>query len=617
VGGTLESVPDWFYRTVAQPILFRLPDSAARAVALGCVGALGRSPPGRWLIDLLGHLRADGALAGEKAGVRWAAPVGLGVWVDPEARATRALDLFGAGFVEIGPVSRVPRAGSTARRAAGGEPRLERPADRRHFGVEPMKARLRRMGRTVVPRWIRVAPSPGVAPATAGAQIVALAGELAEWADVFVVERAPAGLGGMGERPWLAVVTGEEELDAVPSSAAGVLAECELDPVVLARWRARLGSERVLVATGMGEPADLVALLAAGADAVQGDAALVFAGPGAIKRAHELLAAERAGAATPAKDGARGPRAAASPAPRQAWFWGGVLGGALAAGGLVTLVLALGPVLLPYDEHYLGLTAAELARLQPLVHDFMAHDRATLAGTMLGLGALYLALALGGMRRGGHWAQVALTSSALVGFASFFSFLGFGYFDPLHAFVSVVLLQFTLLAMVTRLPPPKAELRSVWIDAREDAAWRRGQWGQLLFVLHAVGLLGAGGVISAIGMTRVFVRTDLEFLCATPAELAAFNDRLVAVVAHDRAALGGMLLAAGVAQGLATLWGPRRGRSWLWWGLLGLGLPAYTAAIGIHLEVGYTDPLHLAPAVAGAALWAAGLVLTHGWLKRH
>ena len=49
------------------------------------------------------------------------------------------------------------------------------------------------------------------------------------------------------------------------------------------------------------------------------------------------------------------------------------------------------------------------------------------------------------IRRGAHWAQVAVLSSAFAGFVSLFGFLGFGYFDPFHAFVSAILFQFLLL----------------------------------------------------------------------------------------------------------------------------------------------------------------------------
>ena len=62
----------------------------------------------------------------------------------------------------------------------------------------------------------------------------------------------------------------------------------------------------------------------------------------------------------------------------------------------------------------------------------MAHDRATLAGVMIALGALYTGLAL---NRVSHWEWLALTTSAALGFGSFALFLGYGYFDPLHGWV--------------------------------------------------------------------------------------------------------------------------------------------------------------------------------------
>ena len=49
--------------------------------------------------------------------------------------------------------------------------------------------------------------------------------------------------------------------------------------------------------------------------------------------------------------------------------------------------------------------------------------------------------------------------------------------------------------------------------------------------------------------------------------------------------------------------------------MLGLGLPAYAAAIGMHVWTGYMDWRHLLPALAGLVLWAAGLALSHGYLR--
>lgn len=598
-------MPDWFYRTLGRGGLSCLPDRAARAIALGVTGTLGRSSPGRGLIDLLGHMRADPSLAWEKRGIAASTRIGLGPWVDPEGRAARALARFGTGFIEIGPVAPADCGGAlpTLRSRALVVPP---PAHRAAAGVARWQRRLWRQGRLDIPLWIRLAaPSPGLDPAAAVQALESCAASFAEAASVFVVEGAPPDVSLSLPKPWLHA---GERSKAGRDGSVG----CVLDPVDgsteatlarLRRVRAQLGPDAVLVVAGRGEPADLRALLEAGADLVEADAALVETGPGVLKRTNALL--ER-------------PTAVANPPPgvpaRHAWFWGAVLGLSLVAGGLITLILALGPVLLPYDERHLGISAETLRRAMPRVFDFMAHDRATLAGVMLGLGAFYAVLARAGVRRGQHWAQVAIAASAVLGFATFFSFLGFGYFDGLHAFVSAVLLQFTVCLMITRTEAV-APVDDSEPDERGDSAWLRCQWGQLLLVIHAAGLLVAGVTILVIGMGDVFVRTDLDFLCATRPELDGFNAELVSVVAHDRATLGGMLLASGVCQGLATLWGFARGRRWLWNALALVGLPAYAAALGIHLRVGYTSAWHLAPAFAGLALWAGGLALTADWLR--
>jgi dihydroorotate dehydrogenase len=134
--------------------------------------------------------------------------------------------------------------------------------------------------------------------------------------------------------------------------------------------------------------------------------------------------------------------------------------------------------------------------------------------------------------------------------------------------------------------------------------------------VHAAGLIGAGLVISVIGATHVFVHEDLEFLGTTAAALAAMKPHLVPLVAHDRATLGGMLLASGLALLLTALWGVRPGERWLWWTLLAAGLPAYAAAIGIHYAVGYHSAFHLAPAFAGLALFGAAMAASYSSLCR-
>src|SRR5207248_8665625 len=105
------SMPDWSYRTVFRPLLFRLPARTARDLALGVMGALARLPGGSLVIDFLGHMRPDERLARPLLGVKFPSPVGLGGDLDVNCAAPRALARFGVGFVEVGPVMANPVAG--------------------------------------------------------------------------------------------------------------------------------------------------------------------------------------------------------------------------------------------------------------------------------------------------------------------------------------------------------------------------------------------------------------------------------------------------------------------------------------------------------------------------
>ena len=187
----------------------------------------------------------------------------------------------------------------------------------------------------------------------------------------------------------------------------------------------------------------------------------------------------------------------------------------------------------------------------------------------------------------------------MAGFFTFFLFLFFGYFDPFHAFVTAILTQFLIMCLTMQQSPPQPP-RAEW---RESAAWRRALWGQLTFICIGVALTVAGIVISAIGSTSVFVAADLEFMRTTAARLAASYERLVPLVAHDRATLGGMLIANGIVVWLSAQWGFRAGERWLWTAFAWAGNLAFASAVIVHAVVGYDSPLHLAPAVLGWAAW--------------
>ncbi len=368
-----------------------------------------------------------------------------------------------------------------------------------------------------------------------------------------------------------------------------------------ARLRERAGVGTVIVGSGgVHEPEDALRMIEAGADLVAVDSGLVFSGPGLPKRINEavLFANEKASP----------PEAGALRTTEQSWLWAFLMGLGMLFGSTLALGIAMTRVVLPYDEQFAGLTRAELHAVNDRLLSFLTHDRVSLAGTMVAIGVLYSGLALFGMRQGLHWAKVAVLSSAFAGSATFFLFLGFGYFDPFHAFVTAVLFQFLLLALHCRSPEPHGLSRP---DLRNDRAWRLSQWGQLGLIVQACAFVGAGLTISFVGITLVFVPEDLQFMRTTADTLRAASPHLVPLVAHDRASLGGMLLAAGIAFLLTALWGFRRGARWLWWTTLLAGLPGYSAAIGVHFAVGYRNVFHLAPAFAGLGLFALSMALSY------
>ena len=359
----------------------------------------------------------------------------------------------------------------------------------------------------------------------------------------------------------------------------------------------------LIASGGVHCPIDALQLLDAGADLVQVDSGLVYAGPGLPKRINDaVLAWEHAGEVALER----------RPAAKMTWFWALLMGLGMLIGSLMALAIASTRVVLPYDEQFVDLNRAEIAAINPHLLSFMTHDRVTLAGVMTTLGVLYCGLSLFGIRRGLHWARVSVLTSAFVGFLSFFLFLGFGYLDPLHAFVTVVLLQFLVMAVHADLG--KAAV-SVTPSLFNDRAWRLSLWGQLLVIVQATLFLAAGLVISVVGMTRVFVPEDLAFMHTTAEGLARAGPRLIPLIAHDRATLGGMLVCSGLGFLMPALWGYRRGVLWLWWTLAIAAVPGFLATSVVHLAVGYHDLKHLAPVFLGSVMMGLGLALSYPFLR--
>ncbi|MFE1591400.1 hypothetical protein [Nocardia sp. NPDC058705] len=345
------------------------------------------------------------------------------------------------------------------------------------------------------------------------------------------------------------------------------------------------------------------ALADPGTTVVATPAVLIAAGPGWFQRVIEAAAPPTAPAPT-LREVPLDPRRWPS------WFWSLLVGVGMIVAGLGAAAVTLGPVLLWYDRDYLGTDVEGLHRINHHLVHFLQHDRITMAGNMIAIGSLYIGLAWGGIRRGWAWARTALLLSGLVGFPTLFYFLFIGFVEPLHVAVTVVLFPMFLLGVrhtpgpvCRRLPPPCPE-----------RVRRRALTGQLLMVGTGIGVVIGGIVISTVGLSVVFVPTDLDFLHTDADTLRAANANLLPFIAHDRAGFGGALVATGVGIALIGMWGWRQGEAWVWWSLLGAATAGSVSALAVHFLIHYTAFIHLLPVYIGTTLLIVALARSRAFL---
>jgi hypothetical protein len=285
----------------------------------------------------------------------------------------------------------------------------------------------------------------------------------------------------------------------------------------------------------------------------------------------------------------------------------------LALSGAFALFQSLTGHFLPHDVAFLQMAPQELCGINQcrIVH-FMFHDRVSFGGGLIAIAVLYFWLAEFPLAAREAWAWWTLAASGLVGFGSFLTYLGYGYLDTWHGAATLVLLPCFLAGLWLSRSLVRGSSAASFSIVRPGglATWRSASGlGRACLLAAAVGMIGAGVTIQVIGMTSVFVPTDLTFMGITPRELDSINPRLIPLIAHDRAGFGGATATAGLLT-FASVWCAAPARA-LWQALLIAGIAGWSSAILVHPIIGYTEPIHLAPAVIGATLFFIGLALTY------
>jgi hypothetical protein len=278
----------------------------------------------------------------------------------------------------------------------------------------------------------------------------------------------------------------------------------------------------------------------------------------------------------------------------------------LLVSGAFAIFLSIRREFLPHDIAYLGMSAADLCLVAGCrVVQFMFHDRVAFGGSLIAIAILYVWLVAVPLKHGEKWAWWAFAISGIVGFGSFLAFLGHGYFDTWHGVATLALLPVFIFGLFRSYQFAKVP-QTGWLRSAEGrAAPRLLRWGRIGLLATGCGMFAAGAAILFLGTTEVFVNEDLDFMGVSREMLNQMNPRLVPVIAHDRTGFGGGLMTAGLLVFLCA-WFGRPVRAFHE-AVAIAGLTGFGFAIGTHFFEGYTNPVHLAPAFAGAALFTASL----------
>jgi len=613
-------MPDWSYHTIFKPVLSRLSNSFGREFIHRGMNWISSMPGGTNFIEFLGHMAPSLALRKNLFGLTFSNPIGLSGKIDPFLSGTTAFSHLGFGFIEIGPITRSANKPVNPAHFSKNRDKILFPSPIESIGIEEAFQRLQVLKRLNKPLFIRMSQELSFE------ELIGILPTLSSYGEAFIIEKYfdPDDFQSLKQiindkliflsiqqssiyhdLPFIQKINQancidgiiiEERNEIVGSDQTFPLKQTK-DFIQSIRMLKEHGFDKtpLIISGGVVEPEDAIELMSEGAELLFLSSGYVFSGPGLPKRINEALVDQLDN----------------HQAKISGWIWYWLFGLFITIGGIIALLFSMTTVILPYDEAFLGFTRDEINAINPKFIYFMAHDRMTLAGTMISGGILYMQLARNGVQFGLHWARRAINAAGTVGFLGILLFIGYGYFDWLHGVLWMILLPFFIIGW----RKTKRSNRSPFsINRTNHQAWKQSLWGQLCFVVLGFSFILGGFIISLIGATNVFVPTDIGFICMSPEQMNEINNRLIPLIAHDRAGFGSALVSVGLLVLMIALWGYHQGAKWVWNSLLIGGIPAFSAGIVTHFVIGYTTFIHLLPAYIAVFLYLTGLILSKNFL---
>lgn len=140
--------------------------------------------------------------------------------------------------------------------------------------------------------------------------------------------------------------------------------------------------------------------------------------------------------------------------------------------------------------------------------------------------------------------------------------------------------------------------------------------GAKIVALAGLGLIGYG-ILFLIQNFTGFIELGLtpDLAGATPEQIAAFSPQLYDYISHLQVALGGIIIALGVAVVSLAWFGIRTGQKWALWSAFLVPVIALVISLPLHYIYGLDTLGHLGPIYLDVVILIVGTVMSYNALK--